>query len=83
MFEVVNTFVVIETIKGKIKRIAIDNPTFVVLSNFLMFFIISNFKLFNLFIIQCIAFTVRQCYAMHSIFALVKFVIFVTNKTTF
>tara|TARA_R110000751_G_scaffold207596_1_gene311445 strand:+ start:624 stop:758 length:135 start_codon:yes stop_codon:yes gene_type:complete len=43
MFDVVNTFEVIDTSKGKINTIAIDNPTFVVLSNFLMFFIISIF----------------------------------------
>ena len=46
MFEVVNTLVVIETSKGKINTIAIDNPTFVVLSNFLNVFIILCFKLF-------------------------------------
>jgi len=40
MFDVVNTFEVIDTSKGKINTIAIDNPTFVVLSNFLKFFII-------------------------------------------
>ena len=43
MFDVVNTFEVIDTSKGKINTIATDNPTFVVLSNFLMFFIISIF----------------------------------------
>ena len=48
MFEVVNTLVVIEISKGKINTIAIDNPTFVVLSNFLNVFIIYwVFKLFN------------------------------------
>jgi len=45
MFEVVNTLVVIDTSKGKINTIAIDNPTFVVLSNFLNVFIILGFKL--------------------------------------
>jgi len=40
MFCVVNTFVVIDTSKGKINTIAIDKPTFVVLSNFLNVFII-------------------------------------------
>jgi len=45
MFEVVNTLVVIEISKGKIKTIAIDKPTFVVLSNFLNVFIILSFKL--------------------------------------
>ena len=43
MFDVVNTFEVIDTSKGKINTIAIDNPTFVVLSNFLNAFIISIF----------------------------------------
>jgi len=43
MFEVVITFEVIDTSKGKINSIAIDSPTFVVLSNFLMFFIILSF----------------------------------------
>ena len=46
MFEVVNTFVVIEISKGKINTIAINNPTFVVLSNFFNVFIILGFKLF-------------------------------------
>ena len=46
MFEVVSTFVVIEISKGKINTIAIDNPTFVVLSNFLNVFIIFDFYLF-------------------------------------
>ena len=46
MFEVVNTFVVIEISKGKINTITIDKPTFVVLSNFLIVFIILYFKLF-------------------------------------
>ena len=46
MFDVVNTLVVIDTSKGKINTIAIDNPTFVVLSNFLNVFIILGFKLF-------------------------------------
>ena len=40
MFEVVITFEVIDTSKGKINTIAIDKPTFVVLSNFLNVFII-------------------------------------------
>jgi hypothetical protein len=40
MFDVVNTFEVIDTSKGKINTIAIDNPAFVVLSNFFKFFII-------------------------------------------
>tara|TARA_B110000027_G_scaffold8996_1_gene7994 strand:- start:251 stop:403 length:153 start_codon:yes stop_codon:yes gene_type:complete len=40
MFDVVNTFEVIDISKGKINTIAIDNPTFVVLSNFLNVFII-------------------------------------------
>ena len=40
MFDVVNTFEVIDTSKGKINTIAIDNPTFVVVSIFLKFFII-------------------------------------------
>ena len=39
MFEVVSTLVVIEISKGKINTIAIDNPNFVVLSNFLNAFI--------------------------------------------
>tara|TARA_R110001606_G_scaffold69000_1_gene157675 strand:- start:286 stop:459 length:174 start_codon:yes stop_codon:yes gene_type:complete len=46
MFEVVNTFEVIDISKGKINTIAIDKPTFVVLSNFLMFFMFLVFKLF-------------------------------------
>ena len=46
MFEVVNTLVVIEISKGKINTITIDNPNFVVLSNFLNVFIILGFKLF-------------------------------------
>ena len=50
MFDVVNTLVVIEINKGKINTIAIDKPAFVVLSNFLMFFIILGFKLFINFI---------------------------------
>ena len=45
IFDVVSTFDVIDTSKGKIKSIAIDNPTFVVLSNFLNVFIILGFKL--------------------------------------
>ena len=44
MFDVVNTLDVIEISKGKINNIATDNPTFVVLSNFFKFFIISNFS---------------------------------------
>ena len=44
MFEVVNTLVVIEISKGKINTITIDNPSFVVLSNFLNVFIIYNFS---------------------------------------
>ena len=44
MFDVVSTLVVIDTSKGKIKSIAIDKPTFVVLSNFLMFFIFFSFS---------------------------------------
>jgi len=43
MFDVVSTLVVIDISKGKIITIAIDNPAFVVLSNFLMFFIIFSF----------------------------------------
>ena len=46
MFEVVSTLVVIDTSKGKINTIAIDNPNFVVLSNFLNAFIILGFKVF-------------------------------------
>ena len=46
MFDVVSTLVVIEISKGKINTIAIDNPNFVVLSNFLNVFIILGFKLF-------------------------------------
>jgi len=38
IFEVVNTFEVIDISKGKINTIAIDNPIFVVLSNFFKFF---------------------------------------------
>ena len=49
IFDVVNTLVVIETIKGKINSITIDSPTFVVLSNFFKFFIILGFKLFICF----------------------------------
>ena len=44
MFEVVNTLVVIDISKGKIKNIATDKPTFVVLSNFLNVFIILGFS---------------------------------------
>ena len=40
MFDVVSTLVVIDISKGKINIIAIDNPTFVVLSNFLNVLII-------------------------------------------
>ena len=40
IFDVVNTLLVIDISKGKINTIAIDNPTFVVLSNFLNVFII-------------------------------------------
>ena len=43
MFDVVSTLVVIDISKGKINTIAIDNPTFVVLSNFLNAFIILIF----------------------------------------
>ena len=43
MFDVVNTFEVIDTSKGKINTITTDNPTFVVLSIFFKFFIISIF----------------------------------------
>ena len=50
IFDVVSTLVVIDTSKGKIKTIAMDNPTFVVLSNFLNVFIILGFKLFINFI---------------------------------
>ena len=46
MFDVVNTLPVIDMSKGKINTITIDNPTFVVLSNFLIVFIILCFKLF-------------------------------------
>jgi len=46
IFDVVSTLLVIDISKGKIKSIAIDKPTFVVLSNFLMFFIIFDFYLF-------------------------------------
>ena len=46
IFDVVNTFEVIDTSKGKINTIAIDNPIFVVLSNFLNVFIILSFYLF-------------------------------------
>ena len=46
IFDVVNTLVVIDTSKGKINTITIDNPTFVVLSNFLNVLIIFCFKLF-------------------------------------
>ena len=40
IFDVVNTLPVIDISKGKINTIAIDNPIFVVLSNFLNVFII-------------------------------------------
>ena len=43
MFEVFNTFTVIDISKGKINTIAINNPIFVVLSNFLNAFIILGF----------------------------------------
>ena len=49
IFDVVSTFVVIDISKGKINTIAIDKPTFVVLSNFLNVFIIYNFNLFICF----------------------------------
>ena len=51
IFDVVNTLLVIDISKGKINTIAIDNPTFVVLSNFLNVFIIFDFYLFINFII--------------------------------
>ena len=46
MFEVVSTFVVIDTIKGKINTIAIDNPIkFVVPNLFFKFLMFLVFKL--------------------------------------
>jgi len=59
MFEVVNTLVVIDISKGKINTIAIDNPTFVVLSKFLNVFIIFDFYLFiNFYGVKIILFLI-------------------------
>ena len=75
MFEVVNTFVVIEISKGKINTITIDKPTFVVLSNFLNVFIILGFKLFiNFYGVKIIVILILCkfiliyfiCYSLHS-----------------
>ena len=53
MFEVFNTFIVIETIRGNITIVSIVNPTNVILSMFLIVFII--ILLFYLFI-NCLSF---------------------------